>query len=301
MDTRSLECFVTVARAGGMRPAAKLLNITQPALTTRIRRLEDEIGFALFERRGRGLSLSERGRLFLPRAAKAVEAMAETRVSADLIAEGREGPLRFGYTPIAALSVVPPLLRAFKAARPMVRIEPHEMTSHPVERAIVEGDLDAGVLHPPVSEQGLRLEVFGAYGFKVVLPSSHRLAGRKRLRFAELAEEDFVMVARRIGPGIFDRIVGCCLAAGFQPRILQETNTSVSLLGMVAAGMGVGLVIAPLTRFSHPGIAIVDLAEAGPTLGFALACAAEADNPLAEALINVVADARAEMPPFEPA
>ena len=107
------------------------------------------------------------------------------------------------------------------------------------------------------------------------------------------------MVARRIGPVIFDRIVGCCLAAGFQPRIAQEANTSISVLGMVAAGMGVGFIISPLARFSHPGIAIVDLAEPELDLGVALAWAADTDNPLVQALAAVVPNATPDMPPFD--
>ena len=291
MDTRSLECFVAVARIGGVRAAARELNLTQPAVTTRIKRLEDEIGFPLFERRGRGIELSERGRLFLPRAIATVEAVAETRTSATLIRDGREGVLRIGYTALGALSIVPPLLRAFKDARPEVLLELREMTSHPIERALAQRELDAGILHPPVSEDSLKLEPLVAYGFKAVLPKAHRLASESTLRLADIAGEPFVMVGRHVGPAIFDRLMSACLAAGFQPAIVQETYTSLSVLGLVAAGVGVGLVIEPITRFAHPDICVIDLTDEMPVLGFAIASRQEAENPLLNALISVTTQA----------
>lgn len=287
MDTRSLECFVTVAQIGGVRAAARALNLTQPAVTTRIKRLEDEIGFPLFERRGRGIALSERGRLFLPRAIATVEAMAETRTSAALIRDGREGVLRIGYTAIGALSIVPPLLRAFKDARPEVLLELREMTSHPIERALARRELDAGILHPPVSEESLTLEPLTAYGFKAMLPKAHKLASARTLCLADIADEPFIMVGRHVGPAIFDRLMSCCLVAGFQPSIAQETDTSLSVLGLVAAGAGVGLVIEPIARFAHPDIRVIDLTDAMPTLGFAVASRGDVQNPLVEALVRV--------------
>ena len=284
MDTRSLECFVAVSTFGTLRAAARALNLTQPALTTRIHRLEDQLGFALFARSRRGVTLTEHGRLFLPQARQAVAALRRTRDGAAAIRAGGAGTLRLGYTALGALGCVPALIRAFQAERPSVRLEVQEITSGPIETALAGGDLDAGVLHPPIATAGLALHDLLTVGFKVTLPAGHALAARSRLALADLRDERFILVARAIGPHAFDQMVSRCLAAGFHPHIVQEVQTSISVLGMVAAGMGIGLVVEPLSRFRHPDLVFIDLDEPTAGLTFSLAWCQDRDNPLVAAL-----------------
>lgn len=284
MDARSLECFLEIATIGSFRLAARRLGLSQPALTARIQRLEDELGFALFTRTAKGAALTQRGRLFLPHARQSVDALARTRAAVAPIRQGDEGRLRLGYTPIAALSFAPPLIHAFRRAHPRVVLDLTEMTSEPIEVALAEEALDAGLLHPPVRTDGLALQSLGSAGFLAVLPRHDPLAARDSLQLADLAERSFVMVSRAIGPYVFDRIVSDCLAAGFHPRIVQEVQTSISVMGMVAAGMGIGVVIAPLAQFKHPDLVSVPLAGLSYRLPFSLSWRAESDSPLIEAL-----------------
>ena len=285
MDARSLECFSEIASAGSFRLAAKRLGLSQPALTARIQRLEDELGFALFERSVSGAALTERGRLFLPHARQSVDALARTRAAAAPIRDGGEGRLRVGYTPIAALSFAPRLISAFHSVRPRVVLDLKEMTSEPIEAALAEGVLDAGIVHPPVRTAGLSLQRLQSAGYLAVVPRSDPLAARPSVHLGDLADRSFVLVARRIGPYAFDRIISDCLATGFHPRIVQEVETSISVLGMVAAGMGAGLVVAPLAQFKHPDLAFMDLTGLSYRLEFSLAWREEgSDNPLVDAL-----------------
>ena len=289
MDARSLECFSEIASAGSFRLAAKRLGLSQPALTARIQRLEDELGFMLFERSAGGAVLTDRGRLFLPHARQSVDALARTRAAAAPIRDGGEGQLRVGYTPIAALSFAPPLIHAFRTAHPRVVLDLKEMTSEPIETALAEGVLDAGVLHPPVRAGGLSLQTLQSAGFLAVVPRADPLAAQPSLHLADLADKSFVMVARWVGPYVFDRIISDCLAAGFHPRIVQEVETSISVLGMVAAGVGVGLVVEPLAQFKHPDLAFVALTGLSYRLAFSLAWRDGNNNPLVDALKSAAA------------
>ena len=284
MDTRSLECFSEIASTGSFRLAAKRLGLSQPALTTRIQRLEDELGFVLFERSANGAALTERGRLFLPHARQSVDALARTRAAVTPIKDGDEGRLRFGYTAIGALSLAPRLIHAFRRAHPRVVLDLKEMTSEPIEVALAEGSLDAGMLHPPVRAGELSLQTLQSVGFLAVVPKADPLAARASVHLADLADKPFVMVARPVGPFAFDRVVSDCLAAGFHPRIVQHVETSISVLGMVAAGMGIGLVVEPLAQFKHPDLAFIPLTGLSYRLAFALAWRTESDSPLIDAL-----------------
>lgn len=154
----------------------------------------------------------------------------------------------------------------------------------PIEVALAEEALDAGLLHPPVRAGGLTLQSLGSAGFLAVLSRRDPLATETSLHLADLAERSFVMVSRAIGPYVFDRIVSDCLAASFHPRIVQEVQTWISVLGMVAAGMGTGVVIAPLAQFKHPDLAFVPLKGMSYRLPFSLAWRAESDSPLIDAL-----------------
>ena len=289
MDARSLECFLQIAATGSFRLAAKRLGLSQPALTTRIQRLEDEVGFALFVRSANGTALTERGRLFLPHARQSVEALARTRAAVAPIRQGDQGRLRFGYTAVSALSVAPRLIHAFRRAHPRVALDLTETTSEPIEEALADGAVDAGLLHPPVRVDGLSLQTLQSVGYVVVVPKADPLAARRRVPLADLADKSFVMVARSIGPYAFDRMVSDCLAAGFHPRIVQQVETSISVLGMVAAGMGIGLVIEPLARFRHPDLAFVALTDLSYRLGFSLAWRTGSDHPLVDALAATAA------------
>ena len=284
MDTRSLECFLAIVSAGSFRLAAKRLGLSQPALTARIQRLEDELGFAVFERSASGVVLTARGQLFLPHARQPVDALARTRAMVGPIREGDEGRLRIGYTAIGALSLAPPLVHAFHRAHPRVALDLTEMTSEPIEAALADGTIDAGLLHPPVRVGGLSLQTLRSVGYVAVVPKADPLATQPHVPLAGLADKSFVMVARSIGPYAFDRFVSDCLAAGFHPRIVQQVETSISVLGMVAAGMGIGLVIEPLARFKHPDLAFVALTDVTYRLAFALAWRSGNDHPLVEAL-----------------
>ena len=283
MDARSLECFSEIASAGSFRLAASRLGLSQPALTARIQRLEDELGFALFERLATGAALTERGRLFLPHARQSVDALARMRAAAAPIRDGGEGRLRVGYTAIAALSFAPRLINAFHSAHPRVLLDLKEMTSEPIEAALAEGSLDAGILHPPVRAGGLALQRLQSAGYLAAVPKADPLAARPSVHLGDLSGRSFVMVARWVGPYAFDRIISDCLAAGFHPRIVQEVETSVSVLGMVAAGMGVGLVVAPLAQFKHPDLAFIPLTGLSYRLEFSLGWRAGSDNPLIDA------------------
>jgi DNA-binding transcriptional LysR family regulator len=97
------------------------------------------------------------------------------------------------------------------------------------------------------------------------------LARRRRLRMSDLRDADLVLVQRSVGPDIYDRVIGACRAARFSPRIVAEVGTSLSVLGLVAAGAGVGLVIRPLGAVARLGIAYRPLQGSGLDLPFALA------------------------------
>ena len=288
MDLQSLQALATLAETLNFRRAAARLNMTQPALSLRLKRLEDELGLRLFDRSRASVALSEVGRQFLPHAQRLLGEASAVRMTAHRIAGGDVGRLRVGYTPVSFFSYVPEVIRRFATARPEVEIDLVELLSNEVEAALVANTVDVGFLHPPVAAGGLSVVPLPGEGFVIALSSHDPLAGEERLRLADLADRDFVLTSRRVGPALFDSILTLCRISGFEPRVRQEVPTSIAVLGLVAAGHGVGLVIGALSSMTRPGVAFVPIDGAAPHLPFALATREGADAPLVRAFVGHV-------------
>ena len=280
MDSKTLQCFVEVVRAGGVRAAARIMNVTQPALTARLKRLEDEAGFALFRRQGRSLVLTEQGQLFLPRAVAAVDAAREAQRSADRIKEGDEGTLRVGYTAITALTVLSNIVRRFREDSPRVKLHLVQRTSHALEEAVAQSELDVALLHPPVFEEGLAYRIFATHGYLCAMPHLHPLASENTISLGSLTDEDIVMVRRDIGPVIHGKLFESFLSAGFKPNIAFETDNSISLLALVSAGLGIGFVVEPLSQWRIPSLVYKQVSEGLPSLSFCVCSRHQDINPL---------------------
>ncbi|MCE9671212.1 LysR family transcriptional regulator [Myxococcus stipitatus] len=271
MDDRSLACFIAVAQTLNFRRAAQGLHLTQPALSARIRGLEVELGVSLFERDRRHVALTPAGQALLPHARAACANIEEGKLQAQRAARGEAGGLRVGFTVLAMYDLVPHCVREFRERFPSVEIELSEMNSPALEAALVSGAVDVAILHPPLHTSGLEAVPLVDEPLVLALPSAHPLARRKVIPVRDLRDEPILIAPRSIGPSIFDRIIALFLAQGFSPRIVQEVTPMTSLVGLVSAGVGMGLVTRGLARLPRPGVSYRPLRPEAPRLPFAFA------------------------------
>ena len=270
MELKQWRCFVTLAEIGNIRRAASLLAISQPALSVRVQRLEEALGFALFDRQARGVRLTEQGARLLPHARRLLSRAAETDEAARAIGRGAFDRLEIGVTPIAALSFFPDAMRAFSAAHPGVVLALTEGLSDELEEAVAHRRLDLAVVHPPSSRDDLVVREVARDRFMAVVPAAHPLAGAGRIAAADLRQQTLVGVRRDIGPVVFDRIAAYLARAGITTQVNQCASSSISLVGLVAAGAGIGLVVESLACIARPDIRFVALADDPPSLGYAM-------------------------------
>ena len=285
MDLQSLRCFSVLAETLNFHRAARRLNMTQPALSLRLKRLEDELDLRLLERSRSSVSLSDAGREFLPHARHLLNQASTAREAAERIAAGQAGHLRIGYTPVSFFGYVPDLIRSYAMTQPDVRISLTELLSDQVEVALTTREIDAGFLHPPVGRRDLQVQDLRSEGFVVALSTENPLARKSALTLKDLAEEDFVLAGRAVGPALYDRITSLCLDSGFVPKIKQEVTTSIAVLGLVAAGSGIGLVITPMTCVARPGLTFRPLEGPAPSLAFAVATRSAGVSPVTQAFV----------------
>lgn len=137
---------------------------------------------------------------------------------------------------------------------------------------LLQHKLDAAFLRPTASElPELQVRRFKDERMKVVLPTSHPLAHLQRIELRRLAQDPFVLFPRQVGLSLHDAIIGACQAAGFEPRLAQETPQLSSVINLVAAELGVSIVPASLAQIQVRGVTYVDIAGPAPTATLGLA------------------------------
>jgi DNA-binding transcriptional LysR family regulator len=268
-----LRYFLAVAEQLHFGRAAATLHISQPPLSRAIRALEQRLGVVLFARSRRRVELTPEGTRLLGEARRLLGQLERTVQEVRGMARGEEGRLRIGFVSLADYGVLPGLLKAFKSARPGIALALREMLSPEQAAALAAGELDFGLLLPPVSDaEPLEHLVVQRERFVVALPSSHRLAaGKGKLAVSALAGEPFVMVPRDIAPGLYDIVTGLAAGAGISFNVAQEAIQMQTVVSLVSSGLGVAIVPACIANLGRRGVVYREINDRHPRLDLWLA------------------------------
>jgi len=256
MELRQIRSFLSIAETLHFGRTAELIHLSQPAVSLQIRALEEEVGVRLFERNRRKTTLTAAGVAFRDDAAAALSQLDQAIRRARLAASGKLGLLRIGFVSTAGNEIVPNIVRQFRKSNPEVEFSLRNILTAEQVRMLVTGSLDVGFLRMPVGEHSA-LEVVTVHRepFVLVVPSSHKLAKRKRVRLREVAGQDFVMYERTYAPGFHDSMFGILRDAGIVPNVTQTAVEIPMLISLVASGMGI--TIAPLSVVKHSVTSVV--------------------------------------------
>ena len=266
MELRHLRYFVAVAEELHFGRAAERLHIAQPPLSRQIRDLERELDAPLFERVPRGVELTPAGRAFLPEARLVLAQAERAQRTVRRAARGEIGRLRVGFVEAAAdAPTLPEVLGFFRMHLPDIGVSLFEMDTAEQAEALRAERIDLGVLDSPPADADRWLHVEPVYTDPMVaaLPDGHRLAGRTRLTLGDLAAEPFVFFSRLSAPALHDALTARCRAAGFAPRVMQETAGWHTVASLVAAGVGAAFVPRAHARLRRPGVAYVPVRGLG--------------------------------------
>ena len=269
-DTRQLRYFVAVAEHLHFGRAAAALHISQPPLSRAIHGLETQLGARLLARSKRRVELTPEGARFYEEAKRLLGQLERAAREVGAMASGESGRLRLGFVSLADYGVLPGLLKGFKAARPGVSLALREMLSPEQAVALGAGELDFGLLLPPVAGD-LEHIVVQSEKFVAALPSRHAAARRGRVAMRDLAGEPFVMVPREIAPGLYDIVAGLAARAGFAPRLAQEAIQMQTVVSLVSSGLGVAIVPASIANLGRRGVVYREIADSHPRLDLWLA------------------------------
>ena len=240
MDVRALEYFVAVAEELNVTRAAARAHAAQSTVSASLRSLERELGATLLERTTRSIRLTAAGERVLPAARAAVAAVEEARDLARDETAGLRGRVRLGTFSSLDLIDLPTALAGFRAQHPAVELilTVAASGSSGLQDDLLRGRLDLALFSPP-ADPGLRTHRLLGLPFRAFLPSGHRLASRRRLRLADLADEDWIDTP--LGFGNRTLLDEQLRRAGITRRIVVESGDLPSAIAFVRAGLGVGV------------------------------------------------------------
>lgn len=243
MELRHLRYFLAVAEALNFTKAASQLRVAQPALSRRVRDLEDEIGVDLLKRSPRGVTLTAEGKLFLEKTRHLLNLADESVEQVRALARGQFGELHIGYAPSPTVEILPPALAAFQKAFPQVNVLLHDASQREIVDGLHNGTLELAIVPEAMNMQtaGIEFEVLRTYPICIALAPRHPLARLKSIPMEKVAAEPIVGFARKDYPDYFPSIERLFLPLGVKPRIAVECDSASSLITAVETERGIAL------------------------------------------------------------
>lgn len=289
LELRHLKYFVTVADELHFGRAAERLGISQPPLSQQIHALEQRLGAKLFERKGRGIVLSDAGNALLPRARTI---LTQTERAAESVARSQRGEL--GELHLGLMSsgpftvVVPRVLARFRERLPDVRLLIHEMATVQQIDALEQGLIDVGVIRPEALPNGIKAIELFKDSLTVVMHASNPLAAASGpIDIRELANEDFIFFQRHLGVRLYDEVIALCTRAGFSPRILYEVRELPTIIGLISGGFGVAVLPGSVQRMMVENVVYRPVADMEAATAVWAIYRDDANDPMVRAFLDI--------------
>ena len=249
IELRHLRYFVAVAEELHFGRAAARLNISQPPLSQQIQLLEAQIGARLLARTNRSVSLTAAGLQFLADSRQILSQVEAAAVRAGRLHAGETGELRIGFTSSAPfIRAISDSLSLFRQRYPDVHLQTLEINTRAQIAPLNEGALDVGLMRNTPLPDTLAWRLILREPLMAMLHREHPLAAREKISLRELADEPFVFFDPHVGTGLYDDIIGLLRRYGVKAQITQEVGEAMTIIGLVAAGLGVSILPASFRR-----------------------------------------------------
>lgn len=271
MELRQLRYLVAVADERHFTRAAAREHVAQPALSQQIKRLEGEVGLALVERTTRSVALTEAGELLAARARRILNELDAARAELESLTGIQSGHVNVGVLHTMGPVDVSLVLALFRGRHPAVELTVREQSSEELADLLRDDELDLAFLSVTerVESRGLGLDQLVVEELVLVVSEAHPLAGRRRVRMAELAGEEFI--SYREGSRLRELLESAGRSAGFQPRVTLESNESGRIRRLVARGLGVAILPRSDAERHGADVAVTALVEPALTRDITLA------------------------------
>lgn len=230
--------FLRVAERGNFTRAAEELMISQPALSRSIRKLEDELGQPVLERKTRKVTLTDAGVLLQARAQQVLSIIEDTK--AEITDDGVSGRIRIGAIPTIAPYFLPEVLAAFSKKFPQATLLVQENTTEQLLKSCGQGDIDLAILALPIPTRHLEVKELFQEELILVLPADHPLAEKPKVRLRDIEQLPFVLLDE--AHCLTDNIVSFCQQRAFQPVVVERTSQLAMVQELVSLSHGISMI-----------------------------------------------------------
>ncbi|WP_102349141.1 cidABC operon transcriptional activator CidR [Bacillus sp. Marseille-P3661] len=239
MDIKHLQYFIEVTKYNSFSLAADHLYITQPTISKMIKNLEIELGFPLFERTKKNLTLTDAGQVILEQAKLVDKAFRNLELELDNLSGLQKGHIRIGLPPIFDAHLFLKTIGAFHEKYPNITFQFMEEGSKKIEEDVNNNLLDIGIVVLPTKNELFNHFTILEEDLMLLLHPSHRLASSEQVHLAELEKESFILLNKNYV--LHDRIIFACNSVGYNPYIVSETTQWPFIEDMIAAKLGISL------------------------------------------------------------
>jgi DNA-binding transcriptional LysR family regulator len=293
LSLRQFQQFLAVAETMSFRRAAERLNMAQPPLTAAIRHMEETIGVRLFERTNRITCLTAAGEVLREEAQRTIAQTERAVILTQRAGAGEIGSLRIGFVASAVRQLLPILIAAFREQHPAVALELEEAPTARQVAALLDDRMDIGIVALPLPsgvEHRIVTQSMVESHLVAAIPAGHPLANAADtpLALAALADQPWILFPAGEGPGLHETILRACSEAGFTPRVTQRAVQMETIIGLVAADLGVALVPSLFSGTPREGVVFRELCGTGAPVPYETALAWRKGNnlPALEAFIR---------------
>jgi DNA-binding transcriptional LysR family regulator len=290
VDLRQLRYFLMVADEGNFTRAAERLYMSQPPLSLQIMRLERELGVTLLDRTTRGVRLTPAGEVLYGRGSKLVESLLQIIADVKRVGGAPGGQLRIGY-PGTAGPLVGRFLARLTRQHPDLRIALHPRTSEEQVNMLKRFELDMALLRTTGPEQleieGIEHYVIAEERLVAVVPAGDPLAVMSAVGLDQLLDRPLIAFPRSISPAVHDYLAAAYTAAGVAPDARHIVENPTTMLDLIEAGIGVGVLMAEAAEARRQVVAI-PLKEPAPHLIMAMAWRQGDESPNRRAALSVL-------------
>jgi LysR family hydrogen peroxide-inducible transcriptional activator len=250
MELHQLRYLVAIADSHGFTAAAQLCNVTQPTLSHQIKKLEEEIGEPLLQRRRKGAFLTPLGERIYRHAREILRNVESVQQAASAFSHSVQGLLKIGVIPTIAPYFLPALLRRSQKRYPGISFQVTEEPTEHLLASLNRGTLDLAVLSPPIQDEQIETRDLFEDEFLLALPTHHFLAKSRTIALEVLRDQ--TMILMNDAHCLRGQTLSFCQHAGFTPKVFIQSSQLDTVMAMVETGQGVSLVPAMARKaFRH--------------------------------------------------
>ncbi len=292
IELRHLRYFLAVAEELHFRKAADRLFISQPGLSRQIKQMEQELGLDLFERSNKKVYLTKAGKYLQHEAELIMKNIDHTFSHAQLIDQGKEGEISFGYVGSAMQNVIPEFILRIKDDYPNIHYNLKEMENPDQIDALFMKEIDLAFVRLDKVPKGLNIHPVFEDTFSLVLPKSHALSQQNFKGLSALKEEPFILFDQSYSPAYYEQVMQIFEQSGFHPLISHNTVHASTIFRLVENNLGISIVPSSLLLGYDMDIKSIELGEIPQRTVLSVAWSSSNRNPILNKILSFVLNKR---------